>query len=271
MTQFDTTLFKGIVRNVAYKYAEKVNKALYSFEDVEQELWEKLYKVYQDPKDPFKNLPQVEQIKSAKVFLANRMKDILRARFRCIDEQIVPATLNDEGDTSQTVLESFAFSDGASSSDLLIKIANSAISLEAVEEETCKLCKKTIAKGCWHLERKHVSFPNASFKAVVDQISQSFYSVEKDFLYTELRGLIFEWIETQNGPVKKVMTEKLAPSKQITAKWNDLCDKYPRYKGYESIPGTTLCDLLGIERKWWYQALRDLKEFLNLHGYAVMA
>lgn len=238
MTQFDTTLFKGIVRNVAYKYAAKVNKALYSFEDVEQELWEKLYTVYQNPKDPFKNLPQVEQIKSAKVFLSNRMKDILRARFRCIDEKVVPCDIREDNgaDPNARLLDNFAYTVGQSSSDIILRLANS---------------------------------EGAGFKAIVDQMSENFYSVEKDFLYTELRGLIFQWIATQNGPVKRIMTEKLTPSKEIVDKWDDLCNKYPRYKGYESIPGTTLCDLLNIERKWWYQGLRDLKDFLQFKGYGV--
>jgi len=175
-----------------------------SVEDIEQELWEKVWKVHQNPNDVFRTLPPIEQIKSAKIFLKNRAIDIVRSKDRSLDTKI---------DT------------------------NRVIEMCGIEEE--------------------------AFADIVDMVAAPFQRAESELEYKELQGQIVYWIEKQPAQIQKLMKEKFNPSTDTLAKWEDLCMKYPRYKGYESIPGPTLCTLLGVDRSYWYKGIKELQRFIS--------
>ena len=201
--KLDIHSLQGVVRGIALKFRDQLESSM-SQEDIEQELWEKLWIIHQNKKDVFSTLPPVEQIKSAKVFLKRKAIDILRSKNRSLDSKID---------------------------------SNRVIEMCGVEEE--------------------------AFGDMVELVSAPFQKSESELEYKELQGLIVAWIEKQPKQIQLVMQEKFNPSTETLQKWDELCENYPRYKGYESIPGPTLCNLLKVDRSYWYRGIKDLQNFLR--------
>ena len=217
---FNYQLFKSVVTNIANKYKNYFPTVLEAG-DIEQELWEKLYKLHITDQ-VFRELDSVQQIKVAKVVLGNKAIDIMRSRRRSMD------SIMDHG-----------------ASDIVSQI-------------------------CLHAEQDSKSLPGSKeVRRILKALGECFNQAETDIMYEDLKDIIMGWISRQPDPVRTVMREKIFPSEDTLKKWDDLCEKYPRYKSYPSIPGITLCKLLQIETKHWCQAVRGLRDFLMDQGYCL--
>jgi hypothetical protein len=200
---------QGVVRGIALKFRNQLQPSM-SLEDIEQELWEKVWRVHKLEEDhpvrglAFRKLPEIEQIKSCKIFLKRYVIDLVRKSRRGLDSKIDP---------------------------------NRVIEMCGSEED--------------------------AFGDMIDIVSAPFKKAESDVEYKELIGLISVWVEGQPEQIQLIMKEKFNPSQDTQAKWEELCEKYPRYKGYESIPGPTLCNLLKVDRSYWYKGIRELQQFLR--------
>lgn len=220
--KFNSHLFKKIIDNIAEKNRFSL-EPLYSFDDIKQELWEKIYKLYLNDKDPFKTLPEIEQIKSATTVLKRRVVDMKRSKFRTPDHLMKPLSVDD----------SF--------------------------EDFCESYNPSMASNESGADE---------FAEILNGISSKFIAAENNLMYQELNGLIFNWIESQPDKItKQLMKEKFRPSKETNDKWEQLCEKHPRYRGCDLIPGITLCDILGIKRSYWYNAIESLKDYLKQYSY----
>lgn len=230
---FNFEMLGDVVRSVTKKNEHKLQPLL-AKEDIEQELWEKLIKVFKTDKD-FRFLPPEEQIKSARTILNNRIIDLGRKKVRSIDPVTDHCELNAQFE--EVICNGGSPGSGGGST--------SAFFFGSTPESA------------------------DSFVNLMDRISTHFQAAESGVMYQELNGLISGWILEQEEPIKTLITEKLAPSTSTMKKWTDLCDRYPRYKGYESIPGITLCLLLGMDKSLWYKTIRALRSYLTDQGYAL--
>ena len=218
---FNYQLFEGIVTKIA---RDNMNyfKAAFGQEDVEQELWEKLFKLYSKD-EVFRKLDSVQQTKVAWSVLGNKMIDMIRSRGRSLDWKY--------DDTASEQLHGYMNSNAGQVSPGTLRSMDPGL------------------------------------RKVLDGMSICFENAERDLIYNDLRNSILKWMENQPDGVRLVIKEKVFPSTETQQKWDDLCEKYPRYKGYTSIPGITLCKLLDIDKRYWFKAIKALREHLAAQGY----
>lgn len=94
-----------------------------------------------------------------------------------------------------------------------------------------------------------------------------FRNIDSSVEYEQIRNLMMNWAKNQDLEVQMLVKEQLDPSPETMMAYDKMCAQRRNLAAQDVIPGITLCDILGLNRKVWFSAARRMQRMLISHGY----